>query len=58
MLEPLFCNDLITTEKSALNNEYSDLAAGGINRVQDIVKEVGKHSIEAQYGISLDQPFD
>ena len=59
LLEPLFCNDLITIEKSAINNEYSDLAAGGVNRVQDIVKEDGtflsKHSIEAQYGISLDQ---
>ena len=49
----------LTIGISAINNEYSDLAAGSINRVQHIVNEDGtflnKHSIEAQCGICLDQ---
>ena len=56
LLEPLF-HDFITIEKSAINNEYSDLAASSINKVQDIVNEDGtllsKHSSETQYGIFL-----
>ena len=56
MLEPLFCDDLITIGKCAIANEYGDLATGGLNRVEDTVNEDGtEHCIEAQYGIFLDQ---
>ena len=58
LLEPLFYNDLLQIGKSAITTEYNDLAAVGVNKIQDIVNEDGsflsKQSIETKFGVSLD----